>query len=60
MVLVWLRQAPACSVSAPARSAPAFVAEEGVRRADVPLLEECKGHPSIRRLVREGREVLAC
>jgi hypothetical protein len=36
----------------------AFHAEDGVRLADVPLLEEYKGHPSVRRLVQEGREVL--
>jgi hypothetical protein len=42
-----------------ARSAPgAFDAEDGVRRADVPFLEEYKGHPSVRRFVEEGREVL--
>lgn len=35
----------------------AFDAEEGVRRAEVPLLDEYKGHPSMRRLVEEGREV---
>jgi hypothetical protein len=35
-----------------------FDAEDGVRRADVPFLEEYKGHPSVRRLVQEGREVL--
>ena len=35
-----------------------FEAEDGVRTADVLLLEEYKGHPSIRRLVQEGGEVL--
>ena len=36
----------------------AFHAEDGVRQADVPLLEKCRGHSSVRRLLREGREVL--
>ncbi len=36
----------------------AFDAEDGVRHAQVPLLEEYKGHPSFRRLIEEGREVL--
>jgi hypothetical protein len=36
----------------------AFDAEEGVRRAEVPFLEEYKGHPSIRRLIQDGRKVL--
>lgn len=36
----------------------AFGAEEGVHRAEVPFLEEYHGHPSVRRLVHEGREVL--
>ena len=36
----------------------AFEAEEGVRRAELPFLEEYKGHPSIRRLLQEGRQVL--
>lgn len=38
--------------------ANAFEAEEGVRRANVPLLDEYKGHPSMRRLLEEGRQVL--
>jgi hypothetical protein len=36
----------------------ALDAEDGVRRADVPFLEEYKGHPSVRRFVEEGRERL--
>jgi len=36
----------------------AFDAEEGVRSAEVPFLDEYKGHPSMRRLLQEGREVL--
>ena len=36
----------------------AFDVEDGVRKADVLFLEEYKGHPSVRRLVEEGREVL--
>lgn len=47
-----------CITGACAFCSKAFDAEEGVKLADVPLLDEFKGHPSMRRLVQEGREVL--
>lgn len=38
--------------------AKAFEAEEGVRTAHVHLMDEYEGHPSIRRLVSEGHQVI--
>ncbi len=38
--------------------AHAFEAEEGIRQAKVALLEEYRDHPSIRRLVDSGHQVI--
>ncbi len=38
--------------------ARAFDAEQGVKTAHVHLLEEYEGHPSVRRLVADGYQVL--
>lgn len=36
----------------------AFKAEEGVRKAGIPFLEDYNGHPSVRGLVQDGYQII--